>query len=93
MKLTKTNNTVPPHRAMYSDRGCEYMAMLGFSNRAIRSHIGLSDSQIQKKLKSAGIKRVDYRDGVNPIGRAVIQRLDHLAEKRLIQHIERHLLK
>lgn len=75
------------------DVSCEMMATLGFSNRAIRAHTGLTDNQIQLRLKRANIKRVDYRDAISPIGKAVVFKLDGLAEKKLVEHIERYLLK
>ena len=79
--------------ALEEDRRCEYFAQLGFSNRLIRKHLGYTDYQIQRRLKRANIKRVDYRDGLSAIGKAVVQKLDAISERKLVQHIERYLLK
>jgi hypothetical protein len=75
------------------DRRCEYMGMLGFSNEAIRTHLKLTDGQIQRRLKAANIKRTDYRNMRSGVAREVVHRLDVISERRLVQHIERHLLK
>jgi transposase len=68
-------------------------ATLGLSNRAIRTHLGVTDNYIYKILKPSKIKRVDYRDALNPVGKMVVQKLDRLAERKLVEHLERYLLK
>jgi hypothetical protein len=39
------------------------MASMGFSTRAIIRETGLTSSQTTYRLKKAGIKRADYRNG------------------------------
>ncbi len=74
-----------------------YMAMLGFSNKAIQKVLPLSNSQIGYRLRRAygwkGIRRKDYRDANNPVSRQVITRLDNIAKRKLAQAVERYLLK
>jgi hypothetical protein len=85
---------------------CAY-ASWGLSNRVIRSQLGLSDHQIYKILKPFGIKRKHYRDAMRidleiskkyPTqgGRIAIEllgRLDYWSERKLIEHMEKHLLR
>ena len=80
-----------------ADEMVEYMiwayATLGLSNRAMRNNLGVSDYQISRVLKKAGVKRVDYRDAVNPVGKAVVRKLDDMSERMLVDHLEKHLIK
>jgi hypothetical protein len=85
---------------------CAY-ASWGLSNRVIRSQLGLSNHQIYKILKPFGIKRKHYRDAMRMdleiskryptqggrIALELIGRLDHWSERKLIDHLEKHLLK
>lgn len=81
------------HFVRSADLLVEMMGMLGFSDRAIRKHLGFTSRQIQLRLKKAGIKRIDYRDCLSPLSKQVVYRLDALSERKLIEHIEQHLLK
>jgi hypothetical protein len=80
-----------------ADEMAEYLiwayATLGFSNRAMRNNLGVSDYQIARVLKKAGIKRVDYRDATNEVGKAVVHKLDNMSERMLVDHLEKHLIK
>lgn len=86
-ELTHRRQELPENRL------CEYMARFGFSNRAIRDFIGLSDSQIQRVCRESGIKRIHYRDALMPLPQQIIRKLDALAEQQLITHLEKYLLK
>lgn len=79
--------------SMTPDRMCEWMVMWGFSNRAIRNKLKLTDYQITKIQKEAKIRKADYRDMLTPVAKAVVQRLDALSERRLVEHVEKYLLK
>lgn len=80
-----------------ADEMAEYLiwayATLGLSNRAMRNNLGVTDYQIARVLKKAGIKRIDYRDATNEVGRAVVYKLDTLADRQLVDHIEKYLIK
>lgn len=85
---------------------CAY-ASWGLSNRAIKKFLGISDYQIYSILSAWGIKRKHYRDAMRmdpevssryptPGGRIAVElvnRLDAQAERRLVEHLEKHLLK
>lgn len=80
-----------------ADEMAEYLiwayATLGLSNRAMRTNLGVTDYQISRVLKKAGIKRIDYRDATNEVGRAVVNKLDTMSERMLVDHLEKHLIK
>jgi hypothetical protein len=80
-----------------ADDMAEYLiwayATAGLSNRAMRTQLGVTDYQISRVLKKAGVKRIDYRDAVSPFGKAVVNKLDQLSERMLVDHIEKHLIK
>lgn len=80
-----------------ADAMVEYLiwayATAGLSNRAMRSLLGVTDNQIAKVLKKAGVKRIDYRDATSPFGKAVVDKLDQLSDRLLVEHLEKHLLK
>jgi hypothetical protein len=80
-----------------ADEMAEYLiwayATLGFSNRAMRNNLGVTDYQIGRVLRKAGIKRIDYRDATNEVGRAVVDKLDGMADRQLVDHLEKYLIK
>lgn len=68
-------------------------ATAGLSNRAMRNQLGVTDYQISRVLKKAGVKRIDYRDAVSPFGKAVVNKLDQMSERMLVDHLEKYLIK
>jgi len=79
------------------DRRLLYMSAFGFSNRAMRYHLGLSNGQITyrlKKWRDAGYKEAGrnfFRDGLGPIAKGAIERIDSVAEYEITKEIERNL--
>jgi len=69
------------------------LAMLGFSNRLIRNQTGRSDGWIQSTLRREGVKRIQYRDGRTALPKAIVYRANEMAERKLLTHLEKHLLK
>ena len=55
-----------------SDIECILLARLGFSYKLISDKTGLSTSQVNNRLRSAGIKTKDYRNGTNDFSQRVI---------------------
>jgi len=49
-----------------------FMAELGFSNRAIESETGLSQSQISYRTQMAGVQRRHYRDGLSKVAKHIL---------------------
>jgi hypothetical protein len=52
---------------------CCRLALLGFSTDLIMRKCRLSESQVFYRLRKAGIRRWDYRNGVSEIAGIVIQ--------------------
>lgn len=79
------------------DRRLLYMSSFGFSNLAMRAHLGLTNGQIQyrlRKLRDAGYKEANrntFRDATGPIAREALHRIDHVAELEITKEIERNL--
>ena len=79
------------------DRRLLFMSAFGFSNRAMRAQLGLSNGQISYRLakwRKAGYKEANrntFRDGLGPIARGAIQRIDAVAELEITRQIERNL--
>lgn len=73
------------------DRMCLLLAMKGRSNQNIRQETDLSDGQISYRLRSYEIKRVDYRDGVSPLAKAVDKVASGIADRQLNQHLKTHM--
>jgi hypothetical protein len=79
------------------DRRLLYMSAFGFSNRAMRVHLGMTNGQISyrlRKWREAGYKEANrntFRDALGPIARQAIERIDDVAEKEITKQIERNL--
>jgi hypothetical protein len=79
------------------DRRLLYMSAFGFSNRAMRANLGLTNGQISyrlKKWREAGYKEANrntFRDATGPIARQAIQRIEYVAEKEITREIEKNL--
>ena len=69
------------------------MAMLGFSNKAMIAHLGVTQSQIYSAQKWGNVKKLDYRDAQSAIGKAVVERLEDISDSKLVKNLERILLK
>lgn len=73
------------------------MSAFGFSNRAMRANLGLTNGQISyrlKKWREAGYKEANrntFRDGTGPIARQALQKIDYVAELEITREIERNL--
>lgn len=75
------------------NRLCEFMVMMGFSNRAIRTQLKLTDYEIYKIQKGANLRKIDYRDAISPVSKAVVGKLTSAAQRKTIENIERYLLR
>ncbi len=53
------------------DIECILLARLGFSTALIVERTGLSHGQISHRLKIAGVKLADYRNGASDVGKHV----------------------
>jgi hypothetical protein len=79
------------------DRRLLYMSAFGFSNRAMRVHLGLTNGQISYRLnkwRKAGYQeanRQTFRDALGPIARSAIARIDDVAERELTKQLEQNL--
>jgi hypothetical protein len=69
------------------------MAMLGFSNKAMIAHLGITQNQIYKSQKWANVRKADYRDAISPIGKEVARRLEDISDTKLVKNLARILLK
>ena len=62
---------------------CCRLALLGFSTKLIMRKCDLSRSQVLYRLKRAGIRRWDYRNGESEIANVVIQRTQQATKRDL----------
>jgi len=74
-------------------RLCEMLGMAGFSYKAIGKVVGLSRDQVGQRLSRLKVSVKSYRNGESPLAREVIARLDEVAQRKLVEHLERYLLK
>lgn len=62
------------------DRMCAILGAMGFATSFIQRETGLTPSQITYRLKKAGIRRIDYRNGTSRAAKLIVrhsrQRLD-----------------
>jgi len=105
MKRTRISKALIPVKPRYiarvrkesldipEDPTVQLMGMLGLSYKAIQKETGLSNYHIAKRLKQAGVKLKAYRDNETPISKQVVHRIGYLAEKRIVDHFEKYLLK
>ena len=56
------------------NRECVVLGALGFSYRLINSRTGLTKHQIGYRLRKAGIRLRDYREGQSEFSRYVLRR-------------------
>ncbi len=54
---------------------CGMLASWGMSTKKIMEDTGLTACQVSYRLKLAGIKRADYRNGTSAMSRLVIERM------------------
>jgi hypothetical protein len=71
----------------------EYMAAVGFSYRAMAEQLGLTIPQVSWRVKRGGVSLRAYRDCRTPIAQEIVSRLDAVARRRLVDNLERLLLK
>lgn len=69
------------------------MAMCGLSNRAIRAECGVTDYRISQAQKWGNVRKTDYRDAKNAIGKHVVGKLIEMDEAAQLRSLERLLLK
>jgi len=69
------------------------MAMCGLSNKAIKASCGVTEYQIYQAQKWGNVKKIDYRDALNPIGKHVQNKCEELSDNVQLKHLERLLLK
>ena len=69
---------------------CAIMGALGIGNRGITKRTGLTDCQVNYRLRKAGIKRADYRNGESEMAELVLRRQipSRISEVRSILHLE-----
>ena len=89
-----THPTTPPRRVDWwiykEDYECAYLGALGFSTRYIQSKTGLSHGKIGYRLKKAMIRRMDYRDGVSPLAKVILQSVRPLMQKEVNAFLSDH---
>lgn len=79
--------------AVIEYRLCEMMGMAGFSYKAMMKTLGLTRTEVKYRLKRIKVRIRDYRDGDSPLARQVISRLDEVAQRKLVENLEKYLLK
>jgi hypothetical protein len=79
--------------AVIEYRLAEMMGMAGFSYKAIMRTLGMNSSEVKYRLHRLGVRVRAYRDGETPLAKQVIGRLDEVAQKRLVDNLEKFLLK
>lgn len=92
-KTTKSEKAPILYRPVEIDPKIQLMASTGFSYRAMRAETNLSSYEIAKQLRYLGIRLRHYRDATSPIGKHVVRKISYLADRHIVDHIERHLLK
>jgi len=93
LHVTRITNNPNEIAAVIEYRLCEMMAMSGFSYRAIGNTLALTRSEVAHRIQKLGVKVRDYRDGTSPLAKQVIARLDEVAQRRLVDNLEKFLLK
>lgn len=73
------------------DFDCALLGSLGFSTRCIQTKTGYSKSQITYRLHKCSVRRSDYRDGISPVSKMVIQQTANVAPKYLKKKIRQLL--
>lgn len=61
------------------DFECVLLASLGFSTRLIQKRTGLTHGQVAYRLRRAGVKRADYRNGESSLSSSVYRNSRSLA--------------
>lgn len=61
------------------DFECVLLGSLGFSTRLIQNRTGLTPSQVAYRLRRAGVKRADYRNGESTLATSVYRNSRNLA--------------
>ena len=69
------------------------LGSFGFSARHIAEKTGLSTGQAYYRLKLAGVKLRDYRNGVSPVANEVIKRARPFASRGIDDHIRMELIR
>ena len=93
LDLTRLTNDPRDLASIIEYRLCEMMAMAGFSHKGIARTLGMPASDIKYRLQRLHIKLKDYRDGTSRLAKEVIGRLDAVAQRRLVENLEKYLLK
>jgi hypothetical protein len=70
------------------DMECALLGEAGWHTKAIARATHLTPSQVLYRLKRAGVRRVDYRNGVSEIAKYVKNQLKHQATDRQLQLAE-----
>ena len=82
--------TFKPQRG--EDFQCVVLGALGFSADNIGQQCGLSRGQVYYRMRKAGLRLRDYRDGRTPVAKAVVRHAKGYAvqvvRKVLVAHIE-----
>lgn len=60
-------------RTRSEDVECIILAKLGFSRKCIAARTGLSEGQISTRIKIAGVRLADYRNGETHLANSVIE--------------------
>jgi hypothetical protein len=69
------------------DFECVLLGSLGFSTRLIQSRTGLTPSQVGYRLRRAGVKRADYRNGESPLADSVFRTSRRIATPTVQAHV------
>ena len=64
------------------------MGQLGYSSRFIEAETGLSWGQISYRLRKAGVRRKDYRNGSSSLARRVLRVANDVAAKETRKQIK-----
>ena len=74
-------------------RLCEMMGMAGFSYKAMQQTLGLNHNEVAHRLKKVGVKVSEYRNGNSPMAKHVISRLTAVAQRKMVENLQKYLLK
>ncbi len=90
-----SRRTEPEHRisllGKQEDFECCMLAELGMATKTIAGFTGLSVSQVSTRLKKAGIRVTDYRQGRGRYAELVFKGVANLAAKSLQDDLRRRL--